>query len=212
MGLSRRATGLSRPEAQLYWRTTHADLFRHVPDLMSYVQNHALLDENQLPLLGDAGFDIFSEVTFSTAEALEAAVASPYYQSVVLPDERLLLQPQDRSFLLARRQPVGRPAPPTGCKLVAILARQAGPCADLDVQNADLVYPVESGSGPIGERAGMVLKWFCSDAEAAMTRHRRNMASGAFADRLIEATIVHANTVVGDPTALFPTPVEDCRQ
>lgn len=211
MGLSRRATGLSRPEAQLYWRTAHADLFRHVPDLISYVQNHALLDENQLPLLGDVGFDIFSEVTFSTAEALEAAVASLYYQSVILPDERPLLEPRDRSFLLARRQPVNRPASTTDCKLVAILARQDNPSSDPDVQDADLVYSVESGSGPIGERAGLVLQWFCSDAETAMTRHRRNMTSGAFADRLIVATIVRANTVVGDPAALLAAPAEDCR-
>src|SRR5690606_9980661 len=137
---------------------------------------------------------------------------SPYYQSVVLPDERLLLQPQDRSFLIARRQSVDRPASPTGCKLVAILSRQNGPSSDLDVQDAELVYPVESGSGPIGERAGLVLQWFCSDAETAMTRHRRNMASGAFTHSLIAATIVRANVVVGDPAALFPPPVEDCRQ
>lgn len=201
MGLSRRATGLSRPEAQLYWRTTHADLFRHVPDLISYVQNHALLDENQLPLLGDVGFDIFSEVTFSTAEALQAAVGSPYYQSVVLPDERVLLDPKGRSFLLARWLPLGWPASTTDFKLIAILARQDAPGADLDLQGADLVYPVESGSGPIGERAGLVLQWFCSDAETAMTRHRRNMAIGAFANRLIVATIVRANIVFGDPAA-----------
>jgi hypothetical protein len=209
MGLSRRAAGLSRAEAHLYWRTTHADLFRRVPDLVAYVQNHALLDANDLPLLGDVGFDIFSEATFNTAEALQSAVASTYYQTVVLPDERMLLDPIGRSFLVTRQQRAAKLASAVRCKVVAILARQDGSWAELDDMAADLIYPVEHGSGPLGERASRVMQWFCPDTEAAQALHARLMSIALFARHLIAATIVRENSVVASLDGQCPAHVEN---
>jgi len=95
--------GLSRWEAQAYWREEHARLFKKVPGLLSYVQNHSVLDSRGEPILGDPGFDIFSEVEFADEAKLTKAVTGPYYQGVILPDETRLLDASRRTFLLTRR-------------------------------------------------------------------------------------------------------------
>ena len=107
MGLSPRVAGLTRREAQDYWRGRHARLFSRVPGLISYVQNHAVLTLDGEPVLGPFNFDIFSEVEFASAQAMSAAVSSPYYQDVVLADEASLLDASKRAFLMTARKGEG---------------------------------------------------------------------------------------------------------
>lgn len=113
-GLSPRIARLTRHEAQEYWGRQHAQLFSHVPHLVSYVQNHAVLRLDGEPHLGSFGFDIFSEVEFASPEAMSIAVSSPYYQNVVLPDELALLDASKRAFLLAARKGEGSTGLPNG--------------------------------------------------------------------------------------------------
>ena len=113
-GLSPRIAGLPRREAQEYWAGQHARLFSHVPGLVSYVQNHAVLQLDGQPLSKDFGFDIFSEVEFASPEAMSIAVSSPYYRDVILPDERVLLDASKRAFLVTARRGEGSTGLPSG--------------------------------------------------------------------------------------------------
>lgn len=106
---------------QCHWKTQHAQRFAKMPGLLSYIQNHAVLNRAGLPLLGDPGFDIFSEIEFAGLAQLEHATQSDYFCKVVVPDERRLLDETRRTFLLVKRMSViGRPAPQS-FKLVSFL-------------------------------------------------------------------------------------------
>ena len=88
---------------QAYWRGEHARLFSRVPGLVSYVQNHAVLDAHGEPLGGEPGFDVFAEVEFADEATLERATGSQYYSEVILADEKNLLDASQRTFLMTRR-------------------------------------------------------------------------------------------------------------
>jgi hypothetical protein len=104
IGLAKRARGLSRSACQQYWRNEHAHVFAQLPGLLSYVQNHAVLDDDGEPVLGETGFDIFSEVEFADETTLEVAGATRYYREVILADETKLLDASDRTFLMTNRR------------------------------------------------------------------------------------------------------------
>lgn len=119
LGLSPRIAELTRLQAQEYWAGRHAQLFSRVPGLVSYVQNHAVLQLDGKPLSRGFGFDIFSEVEFASPEAMSIAVSSPYYRDVILPDEHFLLDASKRAFLITARTGEGSTGLPNGAiKLV----------------------------------------------------------------------------------------------
>lgn len=200
IGLSRRARGLTRARAQAYWRTIHADLFRSVPRLVLYVQNHAVLTDDDRPLIEDCAFDIFAEVTFESEEVLATATQSAYYQTVVLPDEADLLTAEGRSFLVLRRASQIT-VPSHECVSLAVFLSE-----DWQPQNAHPAPSrfdrIEKGSGPIGLHARYYAQWCCGSEKEAQTLHATLLQQRSFVESRVAATIVRPLVVLGPDTSL----------
>lgn len=199
LGLSPRASGLTRAQAQAHWGGAHAQLFARVPRVRSYVQNHALLDAQGVPLLGDPGFDIFSEVEFDSEEDMSAAMASSWYREQVVADEQRLLDATRRCFLVTRRHVTGEPGP-SDCKLVVFLAgAQPGDRARAQLHDGAaggvVIYAVESVGGAAPRQVDLVLARGCASADEAMDLHRV-LLSARDGLNIEAAVIVRENEVV----------------
>ncbi len=182
IGLAARAPGLSRLAAQQYWRNEHARIFARVPELMSYVQNHAVLDDSGEPLFGEPGFDIFAEVEFEDEPTIERAANSQYYRDVILADEKNLLDASRRTFLMTRRRVLAGTPDPSSTKVALFLARtprhailsdeamglwlnEASQCAPQ--ASATVAYMVDYAGGTVPLPIDVVLQHYFATLDAA---------------------------------------------
>ena len=69
--------GLDRSASLEYWRTTHGDLVRKVPGVVTYVQHHAVgAPDGMIPFLGAASLSFEDQAAFAAAaETQEFAAA-----------------------------------------------------------------------------------------------------------------------------------------
>lgn len=162
-GLSARRAGMTIEDCQRYWRGPHAEIFRQVPGLISYVQNHALTSGGET-LLPHAGFDICAEVEFATSAELAEAVASDYYRDRVLPDEPAFLDATGRRFLTTRRTVIRAGGDLTGAvKLITFVNSRHSPVPTA----RDALRHVRYDPVPPGGDSGAVEQlWFGSTADA----------------------------------------------
>jgi uncharacterized protein (TIGR02118 family) len=86
ISFTRRAAGVGYDDFQRHWRGKHAELAKLLPDLRSYVQNHAVLGPNG-PLLPYPGFDVCVELEYDSREAMEASLTSPTYRGAAIADQ-----------------------------------------------------------------------------------------------------------------------------
>lgn len=183
IGLAPRANGTSRSAAQRKWRAEHARLFSRLPGLISYVQNHAILDHDDEPILGDPGFDIFAEVEYETAAELEQVSNSSYYREAILADEKGLLDPSRRTFLMTRRRPLAGTPREGACKLALFLAgeRINGLAEERHLDSVrirtpspecSMGYVVESVGGAIPRAIDLLIQHYYSSIEEAVEAHR----------------------------------------
>jgi len=86
ISFTRRADGVGYEDFQRHWRGPHAELARLLPDLRSYVQNHAVLGPDG-PLLPYPGFDVCVELQYDSREDMEASLASPEYRGAAVADQ-----------------------------------------------------------------------------------------------------------------------------
>lgn len=188
LGLSPRMPGLSRQQAQAHWRGVHARLFAQVPGVKSYVQNHAVLDANGEPLLGEPGFDIFSEVEFATEHHMEEAMASAWYRQQVVPDEMLLLDASRRCFVLIGRC-TARAASGDDCKLVVFLQ---GEPRDGVLDARFSVHTVLSTGGAAPRPVDAVIARWCASADDAIRIYRevREVCESGGDGLRIEAAVI----------------------
>jgi uncharacterized protein (TIGR02118 family) len=69
--------GRDRAASLEYWRTTHGDVVRKVPGVVSYVQHHAVAaPDGTLPFLGVATLSFEDEAAFGVAAASQEFAAA----------------------------------------------------------------------------------------------------------------------------------------
>ncbi len=73
VALLTRMPGMERQEFHEYWRATHGPLLVKIPSMRGYIQSHVIADQAQT----EAPFDGVAEMWFDSAEAFQAALASP---------------------------------------------------------------------------------------------------------------------------------------
>lgn len=191
LGLSPRVPGLSREQAQRHWRGVHAALFARVPGVRSYVQNHAVLDARGEPLLGDPGFDIFSEVEFASDEDMAQAMASRWYRLQVIPDEKQLLDASRRCFLVTQRRAGTPSAAPGDCRLVLFVAGAVN-----DAREGVVRYDVQSAGGPAPRHLDTVLARWCASPQEAVRLHDTWVRELSDQGARVEAAVVAREHVV----------------
>ncbi|SDL63070.1 EthD domain-containing protein [Modicisalibacter muralis] len=191
-GLSPRISRLSPLAAQTYWAGRHADLFSRVPDLSSYVQNHAVLEANEQPILGETGFDIFSEVEFASQMAMSAATTSKYYQDVILADERCLLDASRRAFILVARRGTGSTGLPSGAtKLVQFLSNHRPAMTEAgDAPTAYWEDIVVNVSGWHGVQPSVIRQTPYPSVEEALVAHRQGGDEAALLSVIVRQSVV----------------------
>jgi EthD domain len=216
IGLSPRAKGITRVAAQEHWRTHHAELFARLPDLVSYVQNHAILDAEGIPLLGDPGFDIFSEVEFANEGAMNRAIQSPWFREAIEPDEHTLLDASRRCFLMTQRDVLKERKVDADCMLIAFIGRATASEAKENpptwIKNQLLapalvgassltIYYVLSVGGALPRPIDVVVARGCKSVQEAVCVHERLQRSQTKAGRLVlhSAVIARKNVVVSGP-------------
>jgi uncharacterized protein (TIGR02118 family) len=77
VGLIRKRSDLTAEQFRAHWLEVHAPLARQFPGLRRYSVN--FIDREATPT---AAYDGFSELWFDTAEALNAALASPIGEAI----------------------------------------------------------------------------------------------------------------------------------
>ena len=108
--IARRRPDLSIAQFQQYWRNEHATITLTFPHVRRYVQNHAVVRDGTL-VLPSPGFDVFSELDFDSADAMDASWSSPeYFQGEQ--DENNFIDPRWSTVLVGTRHRFGDAAPP----------------------------------------------------------------------------------------------------
>jgi uncharacterized protein (TIGR02118 family) len=107
--IARRRPDLSIERFQHHWRNDHATITRGFPHVNRYVQNHAVVRDGALVL--PSGFDVFSELDFDSADAMDASWSSPEYL-VGEDDENNFIDPRWSTVLVGVRHRFGDPAAP----------------------------------------------------------------------------------------------------
>jgi len=131
IGMAPRRPGSTLAEFQAHWRNEHADAALLIPTLRAYVQNHAVLDDSDRPVLPYPGFDACAETSFDTLESMDAGFGSREYQEDVQADEAVLIDKANFFLLLCRRDVLFGDEPDDGAvKLMSFL--RLHPLADRD--------------------------------------------------------------------------------
>lgn len=102
IGMAPRLAGLTPQQTLDHWQTSHAIAARKIPNLLTYIQNHAILDGGAY-VLPYPGFDVCSELEFESVEAMDEGMNSPVYRQEVRADEDEFIQKPLFSLVLGRR-------------------------------------------------------------------------------------------------------------
>jgi uncharacterized protein (TIGR02118 family) len=127
---ARRKPGISPPDFQQYWRTTHADITRPLTHVLHYIQSHTLLVSYGNPNLpygeSDPPYDGMATMWFNSTEERRVGNRTPVAQ-VAIDDQANFTELSTRRFLLATEvvQKAGDGGA-SGVHLIALLSRKPG--------------------------------------------------------------------------------------
>jgi uncharacterized protein (TIGR02118 family) len=123
ISFTRRAAGVGYDDFQRHWRGPHAELARLLPDLRSYVQNHAVLGPEG-PLLPYPGFDVCVELEYDSREDMEASLTSPEYRGAAIADQSGFTDMTHLMWMLVESPGVAQdPARPDAVKHMTFIRR-----------------------------------------------------------------------------------------
>lgn len=121
-----RIAGSTPAECLDFWRHHHADVAAGLPGLVSYVQNHTVLDDGR-PLLPGLRFDVCAELGFPDLETMDDAFASRHYAGPALETQRQMIDPERIALGFARRRILSDNDPPREpVRLLTLLRARPG--------------------------------------------------------------------------------------
>jgi uncharacterized protein (TIGR02118 family) len=107
LGMAPRIEALSLAEFQHHWRTSHADAVAALPGLRTYIQFHAVLDDQGQLRSPYPGFDACSLLVFDSIDQMDDAFVSPQFTSAVVADENEFVDKSDFCGMLGDWQASG---------------------------------------------------------------------------------------------------------
>jgi uncharacterized protein (TIGR02118 family) len=119
----KRKPGMSVEAFQQYWRTTHAELVKKVPELRKYVQCHTLLSGYRK---GEPVYDGVAELWYDNTDTMRR-IADLAESRVALADDENFLDMSKMTFILTQEH--GQKEGPTNSsmvKLVEFVSRRPG--------------------------------------------------------------------------------------
>jgi uncharacterized protein (TIGR02118 family) len=146
----KRKPGMSVEAFQEYWRTTHAELVKKIPELRRYTQCHTLLSGYRK---GEPAYDGVAELWYDDTDAIRRIAGLPESQAA-LADERNFVDRSTTAFLLTEER-VQKEGPTNGSmvKLVEFITRKPG----MDVEAFQEYW--RTAHGPLAAKIPMIRRY-----------------------------------------------------
>ena len=122
LAFTRRAAGVGYEDFQAHWRGKHAELARLLPNLRSYVQDHAILGAGG-PLLPYTGFDTCVELEYDSRDEMQASLSSPEYRTSAVADQVGFVDMSHLTSMLVDVHRASASPPPDAVKLMTFIRR-----------------------------------------------------------------------------------------
>jgi len=166
----KRKAGMSVEAFQAYWRTTHAELVKKVPELRRYVQCHTLLSGYRK---GEPVYDGVAELWYDDTDTMRRIAGLPESRTA-LADERNFADPSKTAFILTE-ECVQKEGPTNSAmvKLVEFITRKPG----VDVEAFQKYW--RTIHGPLAARIPMIRRYVqCHTRPSAYRAGRQPLYDG----------------------------------
>lgn len=157
--LFKRKSGMEVAAFQEYWRTTHAEVVRALPNIRRYVQSHPLPGGYRK---GELTYDGVAEIWVDDTNALRQMSSAAAYQAVQA-DEEKFIDRASMALILTDEHIIKDGAVPAGggLKNIEFVTRQA------DMAVADFQAYWRGTHGPIAARIPMIRRYVQSHTKAS---------------------------------------------
>jgi uncharacterized protein (TIGR02118 family) len=150
VGAAARLPTLTVEQFQQHWRERHGPTAGAIPNLLRYVQHHAVVVEGRT-LLPYPGFDACSELDFESLEAMDDGFASAARAGALRADEDRFVDKARYSWVLGEADARG-PTVTASDPVTLVTWWRAHPASSPDRLLATLSGPWEAALPPVCER------------------------------------------------------------